>query len=292
MTTPQIIISLSPQGELVTELPGLNGSRRKINLKVDQKSDYAIGNAIQTLRKITNLEADTTGITNATKASELLSSLQGMIKEAAQAASTLSSLLGDDNTLSDIILRILNSQQISKHNIGEDGAPTTQQVNHWKNHGFLCEDKNCKRFQKNEIHSHSFSDPACSHCIGEGRFEKGYNRENVKSILLLSEIEALRLGLISRGFTQSKTNQEIWTKKNMGSIFLLPNGTIRDHKQIVWSKENKQKLIQDGKNYAKIHGFTPTPVFKRGGVSVKKQVKLIKETQAEKLQRKVGRLSF
>ncbi len=292
MTTPQIIISLSPQGELVTELPGLNGSRRKINLKVDQKSDYAINLAIQTLREITNIEADTTGITNATKASELLNSLQNKIKAASEAASALSSLLGDDNTLSDIILRILNSQQVSKHNIGEDGNPTTQQVNHWKNHGFLCEDKNCRTFQKGIIHSHSFSDPSCPHCIGEGRFEKGYNRENVKSILGLSEIEALRLGLISRGFIQSKNNQEIWIKKNMGSVFLLPNGTIKDHKQVIWSKINREKLIQDGKDYAKINGFKKEEVFKHSGVSVKKQVKLIKETQAEKFQRKVGRLNF
>ena len=50
MSTPQIIISLSPQGELVTELPGLNGSRRKINLKQENTFTLIVENAIECLK--------------------------------------------------------------------------------------------------------------------------------------------------------------------------------------------------------------------------------------------------
>ncbi len=274
MSTPQLIISFSPQGELVTELPGLNGSRRKINLKINQKSNLAIAFATQVLREISQIGGEVIGITDATKASELLSSLQNKIKTAADAANQISHLLDEDNTLSDILIRILSGQQSSKHMIGEDGNPTEQQVKHWQKH------------------SNIWGDPTCPFCIAEGKFEPGKNREDTRSLKGLTEFEALRLGLVSRGYSQSKNNPDIYSKKNMGNVILLPNGKIKDHKNVIWSEDARKALIQDGKIHAKTFGFKPLEVFKTKGCVVKKQKKMITETQAEKLARKIGTLSF
>lgn len=50
------------------------------------------------------------------------------------------------------LLRILRSQQSASHqpDIGEDGAPTSQQVKHWERH-------------------ENFPDSSCRFCIAEGR---------------------------------------------------------------------------------------------------------------------------
>ncbi len=228
---PQIIVSLSPNGELVAELPGLNGSRRKVNLKS--------GSA----------EKD--------------------------------------------LIHILKSQLKNKIEIGLDGAPTQSQTLHWERHGMLCEDISCKKH--GTPHSHEiWSDPSCPHCKAEGRFEAGYNRE--RAIKNLTENEALKLGLISRGFDQSKNNPDIWTKKNMGSLFLKPDGKILNHQHIQWSKDHRDALILDGKIHAKQIGFVPSEAKPRkisGGITIRRVTKVIKETQKEKLQRKfAGKLHF
>ena len=224
MSSPQMIISLSPTGELVTELPGLNGSRRKVIL------------------------------------------IRGEAEEK--------------------IRHILQAQLKNKIEIGLDGAPTQSQVKHWENHGILCQDPNCKKNQNgSRPHSHEslWSDPSCPHCKSEGRFEPGFNREDTRKLRGLSEYEALRLGLVSRGFVQSKNNPEIWTKKNMGTIFLLPNGKVRDHKQVEWSDGHRKALISDGKIHAKAFGFNPVPP-RQGAGKAKKLVKMVeKEPKAKKL---------
>ncbi len=89
---PQIIVTLSPSGALIAELPGPNGARRQIELK----------------------------------STEVESSLR----------------------------RMLSAQQWQKVQIGEDGAPTAAQVKHWEKHSL-------------------WSDPSCSFCIAEQRFESG-----------------------------------------------------------------------------------------------------------------------
>lgn len=271
-SSPQIIVSLSNQGELVTELPGLNGSRRKINLKQSETSKPAIAYALSVLNDISNLNLDIEGTSAVAKAAATLNHLQSKIQAARDAFNQLSNIINNDNTTCDVILRILEARVANRSQIGEDGNPTEQQVRHWQKHSGI------------------FGDPSCPFCISEGKFEKGKNRE--KSIRNLSEFEALRLGLISRGFVQSKNNQDIWTKKNMDPIFLLPNGQVKNNKQVLWSKEHRSALIQDGKIHAKTFGFSPPPVFKREGCVVKKLPKLIQETQGEKLQRKVGKLTF
>ncbi len=294
MQTPQIIISLSPQGELVTELPGLNGSRRKINLHVKQQSQLAIENAIETLRNISKIETDS--VTEIGKANELLNQLQNRIKTATEAANILSSVLSENNTTCDIIFQILNKQQTAKYQIGEDGNPTESQITHWQRHGILCEDPKCKKNINGDLpHSHQslWSDPSCPHCKAEGRFEPGYNREDTRSLKGLTEYEALRQGLISRGFTQSKNNPEIWNKKNMMAIFLKPNGKVLNSKFIEWSQTHRSALIADGKIHAGRFGFNKQlPNLKRNGCVVKTQKKLIQETQVEKLTRKIGKLNF
>lgn len=267
MTIPQLIISLSPQGELITELPSLNGSRRKINLKINQTSLNSIETAIEILRQIGSIPA-----TNA--------------------ANDLSTLLKTDNTLTDILLRILENQVSSKHKIGEDGNPTEQQVRHWQKHNSI------------------WGDPMCPFCISEGKFEKGKNLDDNRKLRGLSEYEALRLGLISRGYKEIIPKQEtkkfnpktgtmtfpptkplMFQKQNMGNIFLFLNTKILDYKKVEWSKEEKNLLIKDGKAYAKVHGFISIKSsLKRSGCEVKKQVKLVKETQVEKIRRKMGKL--
>ncbi len=294
---PQLIISLSPSGDLVAELPGLNGARRKINLVANQQSNSAISFASQVLRDISNLSASTTGITDATKASDLLNLLQNKMKSAADAANQISNLENQDNTICDILLRILNGQVSSKSRLGEDGAPTKSQITHWQKHGALCEDKDCvknKRGERPHSHEMMWSDPSCPHCISEGRFDPGYNRE--RAVKGLSEHEAIRCGLISRGYTEAKNKTKsgivIWSKPNMGDIHLLPNGKIQDHKHVEWLKDNRNALIQDGKIHAKQFGFKPIEVTKRSGTQVKKLVTMAKTTPQEKATKKLGNISF
>ena len=38
MATPQVIVTLSPQGDLIAELPGLNGSRRQVPLRTNEET--------------------------------------------------------------------------------------------------------------------------------------------------------------------------------------------------------------------------------------------------------------
>jgi hypothetical protein len=269
--TPQLIISLSPQGELVAELPGLNGARRKINLNANKQSNSAISFASQTLRDISNLQANTTGITDATKASELLNLLQNKMQTCSDAANQISNLEDQDNTVCDILLRILQGQLNSKSKLGEDGAPTAQQLRHW------------------EKHSGIWGDPSCPFCISEGKFEKGKNRE--RSVKGLSEYEALRCGLISRGYAESKTKSGLWTKQNMGNIYLLPNGKVQDSKRVQWLDTHRTALIQDGKIHAKQFGFTPVPKpIKHQGTQVKKLVKMVKTTNQERIVKKLGNI--
>lgn len=296
---PQLIISLSPQGELICELPGLNGSRRKINLEANKTSNAAIANASKALREISNLEAQTTGITDATKANDLLNLLQGKIHAAADAANQISNLQNQDNTICDILLRILQGQQTSKSRLGEDGAPTASQIKHWDKHGALCEDKECIKNKKGlRPHSHDqvWSDPSCPHCISEGRFDPGYNREDNRKIKDLSEYEALRCGLISRGYsetTKTKSGTLVFKKQNMADIFLLPNGKIQDHKHVEWLKDNRNALIQDGKIHAKQFGFNPIPKpVKYKGTQVKHLTPMVKTTQAERLAKRLSGITF
>lgn len=166
------------------------------------------------------------------------------------------------------IIHALKSQLSGSTKIGEDGAPDVHQVRHWDNHGIICTDKNCKR-KTPHSHTSNSSDPSCPFCISEGRFERGRNRE--RAIRNLSENEALRLGLISRGFVQSKTNPDIWNKKNMASVRLLPNGKLFDSKNIQWSKSNHEILIGEGKLHALKINFTPieAAVRKYGDGSVR-----------------------
>ena len=44
MAIPQVIVTLSPQGHLQAELPGANGSRRRVDLRADS--------AVKTLTRI------------------------------------------------------------------------------------------------------------------------------------------------------------------------------------------------------------------------------------------------
>lgn len=273
MTTPQIILTLSSQGELVAELPGLNGSRRKLNLNTNKKSDEAIANASQILRDISNIEVDTISITTANKAEDLLNQLTNKIDAAREAANNIANLISEDNTICDILLRILQAQLNSNSRLGEDGAPTEQQVKHWKKHSGI------------------WGDPTCPFCISEGKFEPGKNRE--RSIKGLTENEALRLGLISRGFIQSKTNLDIWNKPKTKPVFLI-NGKLLNEKREVWSKTHRDNLLGDGKAYALKFGFTPTeakPHKLGNGISVKKLIKQVTETQKEKSIRRIKLVS-
>ncbi len=108
MTTPQIIITLNPQGDLTAELPGLNGSRRKLPLGSNAKSQEAIANALEVLRDISRIEINSEATIN--NFNRLLSEMQNKVKQATAAANAISSLLDADNTLGDILLRILQGQ--------------------------------------------------------------------------------------------------------------------------------------------------------------------------------------
>lgn len=108
-TTPQVTISLSPDGSLAAELPGPFATRRKVALKGPPNT----------------------------------SALQAKLRELAQKASRGDTNWGDFNraltdALSDsigqTIHRILQSQEWGHFDIGLDGAPTDQQVWHWEHH--------------------------------------------------------------------------------------------------------------------------------------------------------------
>lgn len=235
MSVPQLILTLNSSGNPVIELPGLNGSRRKIELEPKHESITAIGNAIEVLRQVANLDPE----------------LQSRANEA---ANNLNTILISDNTFSDIIIRILEAQVQNKVKIGEDGAPTQQQIKHW------------------ERHSNIWGDPSCPFCIVEGKFEPGKNRE--KSIKGLNIAEALKLGLLQRGFVQSKNNENIYTKPKTNLIATIRGEKVFDKNQIQWSKTQIENLIEDGKNYAKRNGFQSKPKekkisLKRKGVTVR-----------------------
>ena len=280
MATPQIIITLSASGQPVIELPGLNGSRRKINLEPKSSSIVAIGIALEVLKDISEIKIDDTidgSIrTNAAKAVDLLNQLQGKINRANEAANGLTSTLNSDNTFSDIILRILEAQVSNSNNLGSDGAPTQAQVRHW------------------EKHSGIFGDPSCSFCISEGKFEPGKNRE--KAIKGISTYECLRLGLISRGYTQNPKNPTIFSRFNHPNILII-NGKVQDKNHIQWSETNTLRLIEDGKVYAKKTGFIPQEAKPRTigkGAKVRTLVKKPKpgSKKVEKIIQNLQHLNF
>jgi hypothetical protein len=182
----------------------------------------------------------------------------------------LQNVLSQNDTTTGIISKILEGQLTSKSCLGEDGAPTAQQLRHWEKHSI-------------------WGDPSCPFCISEGKFEKGKNRE--RSVKGLSEYEALRCGLISRGYSESKTKSGLWTKQNMGNIYLLPNGKVQDSKRVQWLDTHRTALIQDGKIHAKQFGFTPVPKpIKHNGTQVKKLVKMVKTTNQERIVKKLGNI--
>lgn len=100
--TPQVLVTLAPDGSLQAELPGANGARRRMTLRS--------GDCEATLQ------------------------------------------------------RILRAQQQGHVAIGEDGAPTQQQVRHWERH---------------EI----FADDRCPFCVAEGRTHGGTGRRSRVTVL-------------------------------------------------------------------------------------------------------------
>ena len=288
MANPQIIISLSPSGNLITELPGLNGSRRKIELQKESEFALSVENAIELIKsfiKIDELQSEYNSLASKTthvgskeekeklRAEERLKTARLKIENASLVIASLQNILSNNDTTTGIIHKILENQAVSKHQIGEDGNPNEHQIKHWQKHSGI------------------WGDPSCPFCISEGKFEKGKNRE--KSIRGLSEKEALRLGLISRGFVQSKNNPELWTKKNMAPIWLKTNGKVLNNKNIEWSKEHREALIQDGKIHAKKFGFNPVlPEKSHAGNKVRTITKMVRETKIEKIQSKLRNLTI
>jgi len=302
MTTPQLIISLSPQGELVTELPGLNGSRRKINLQEPSNTSLGIENAIELIEALLNLNelqsnynflaSKTTHLgSKEEKAKQLtltkLQTAEIKISEAAKTISNLNTILSLNDTTVGIIYKLLNNQLISKHTLNSDGLPTEQQVLHWQRHGYIETDKNGK---EKIVPKGSFSDPSCPFCKSENRFEPGFNRE--RSITNLSVHEALRQGLIYRGYEQSKNNPDVWNKPKSRPIWLKPNSKVLDEKHIEWSKSHVEALITDGKIHAKTNGFTPADTKRHGAGKSKKIVTFVKETKQERNRRLSDVINF
>jgi hypothetical protein len=284
--TPQLIISLSPQGELVAELPGLNGARRKVELQKESQFALACENAIECIKAFQSyqeleneynfLAGKTTHVGSKEEKEKLmaetkLNAAKLKLQSANSTIAALQNVLSQNDTTTGIISQILEGQLTSKSRLGEDGAPTAQQLRHW------------------EKHSGIWGDPSCPFCIAEGKFEKGKNRE--RSVRGLSEYEALRCGLISRGYSESKTKSGLWTKQNMGNIYLLPNGKVQDSKRVQWLDTHRTALIQDGKIHAKQFGFTPVPKpIKHQGTQVKKLVKMVKTTNQERIVKKLGNI--
>lgn len=117
MSVPQVIVTLSPQGELCAELP-INGGRRRVAMRQSE--------------------------------------------------------------VADTLLRILQSQLVSRIALGEDGSPTQAQVTHWERHG-------------------TFADDRCAFCIAEGRTHGRQVRASRRS-----EILAEHDGLIVRRVAAGK----------------------------------------------------------------------------------------
>jgi hypothetical protein len=280
--SPQLIISLNASGNLIAELPGINGSRRKVDLVSPQDFTYTISNAILALQAVRDLDELNTIASDAAQKAESAKQNQKLeltrrakvARDAANIAAqrigdlnqnitSLENLLKKDETTTGMLHRILSAQINNKSKLGEDGAPTQAQSLHWQRH-------------------ETFSDPSCTFCKSEGRFEPGKNRE--KAIKNLSIHEALTLGLISRGYKQSKNNPDIFTLGKLGCW--ISNNRVQDKNKIFWSKSQLDKLIQQGKDYAKQTSFEPQEfkqkTIKLGqGVSVKKTVSRVPVTKSK-----------
>lgn len=294
MSVPQIIVTLANNGDLIAELPGNNGSRRKLELTTPQNFSNTISNTILALQAVRDLselnilaseasqkaanskEKDKTELTRkariARDRANLAAHLAGDIN---QTINSLENLLKKDETIVGILSRILQNQLEDRSNLGEDGAPTAHQLNHWKRH-------------------ETFSDPSCPFCISEGRFEPGKNRE--KAIRNLSIHEALKLGLISRGYKQSRNNPEHFTLGKITAT-IINNQKLQDNHKVFWSKSQLNKLIQDGKAYAKLTGFEPQEFKQKttrlgSGVSVKKSVQKVQDKKSIHDKIKLSDLSF
>jgi len=274
MPVPQITITLNPQGDLIGELPGLNGSRHKIPLNPPPNFTKIIGDTIQTLTAIRdqhnlNIEAtETTEIFKkhntsenkliAQRASEKAQTANLLVQNLPATIAALTSILDKDATLNETLTRILTAQLENKSKLGEDGAPTNQQVNHWDKHSI-------------------FSDPMCPFCKAEGRFETGKNRE--RTIKNLSLHEALTLGLVARGYKPHKHNPHIFQLGKM-SAHLTSLNKIHDQHNVFWSKADLEKLIKDGKQYALETNFEPQEYKKAStslgnGVTVKRHIEKV-----------------
>lgn len=266
MATPQVIVTLSPQGNLVAELPGLNGSRRKIELSSPARSDYtqALANSIQTLEAIRDLsELNQAASDRRAKAHETSKPedilLAHQAEEIARSASlkaqnlnsciaALSSLIDKNETACGVLYRILDAQVQNQTKLGEDGAPTAAQVKHWERHEL-------------------FSDPLCPFCKAEGRFPTGKNRE--RAIRGMKPADAIRLGLEFRGYKPSNSAKSpgLWIKPNSPHIYfrLTPHGRAKvlDAGKVEFSQSAREALILDGKEQARRIGWEPPPETKK-----------------------------
>ena len=288
MATPQLILTLDAGGKLAAELPGTNGSRRKVELAPKQSDTAAIiASAIDVLKVIIRAKEDGAG--DPTEPEELR-----------KIAASLTGILNKDETLTGVISHILNKQVQKQTRVSEDGAPTEAQVKHWRQHGIatnVCElcrvelsfDPKAKLWRSlddnadtrcaggDALHKQTFalpevswSDPSCPFCIAEGRFIPGKNRE--RAIKGLTPLDAIKLGLKSRGFREGP--QGTWARpksKARDNVYVTPTGKVLSHNKTQFSAASVETLIADGKAEARRTNWSPDKkvLLKREGVVVK-----------------------
>lgn len=130
----QIIITLSAEGKLQAELPGVNGTRRVVPLR-------------------------------------------GGVEP-----------FTGEPILERTLVRLLEGQQNEQYEIGQDGAPTNQQVTHWEKHDV-------------------WADARCRFCIAEGRIKPARPKKEQRS-----ELIAKTAGLEIRRLTEVRKKGEAKAK--------------------------------------------------------------------------------
>jgi hypothetical protein len=138
-------------------------------------------------------------------------------------------------TLEATLLTVLEGMSVKRYAIGEDGAPTQSQVQHWERHTI-------------------WSDPQCPHCIGEGRFAKSGKQRNRR----ITKADAAALALRARGYVERAPGR--WYKLGFETTFVTRTGVVSSPNRR-WPAHEVVRLREEGQREANLRQYT-SPCFR------------------------------
>jgi hypothetical protein len=164
-----------------------------------------------------------------------------------------------------MIREILRGKQAQRTALGEDGAPTAHQVRHWERHPHMV---NGVTVRYTDDGAPLWADPMCPFCIAEGLIVPTKPKRPK-----LERVEAVRLGLTARGYTERAPGKWFASPINGRSaegVLVTERGTVSGAMRGKWSRDATQALIADGYIEAtRIGAGQARTLLDRAGITVR-----------------------